>query len=52
MGRTREWLTIANIVTLIRLGLVIPVVYALLQDGSVWEWSSLFLSHRRRLGWA
>lgn len=43
MGNRNQWLTAANVVTLIRLLLTVPVVYALLQEESVYQWVGLIL---------
>lgn len=43
MPKTRDWLTAANVVTLVRLLMVFPTVYALLQEGAAWRWTALVL---------
>ena len=43
VNRRSAWLTVANIVSFLRLLLTLPVVYALLQEGSAWRWTALLL---------
>lgn len=43
MPQRSQWLTPANVVTVIRLLFVFPVVYCVLQEGPVWRWAALSL---------
>ena len=43
MNEKARWLTAANVVSFVRLLLTVPIVYALLQEGSLWRWAGLIL---------
>lgn len=43
MNEKARWLTGANVVSFVRLLLTVPIVYALLQEGSLWRWAGLIL---------